>query len=304
MKQYLSVCDVKGNAVEPVDIISCGSPCQDISVAGKRAGMKHVVNGDEETTRSGLFMEAIRIIREMREATDGKQPRFALWENVPGAFSSNKGEDFRVVLEEFIKIADKTASVPMPPKGKWTTAGSILGNGYSITWRTLDAQYHGVPQRRRRVFVVADFGGECAEEILFECCGLPGYPQKSGESGQETAAAVGGSTRSSGCYGIQGSMIGRADRNGPQGNGVNEEVSFTLNTIDRHGVCCKDESHEDPQRDCGSSIQYASGFCTEHSADSRSIGYEEELSPTLRAGVTPAVVHDDGTTCAEEQCPR
>ena len=266
MKHYLNVCDVNGHKIAPVDIISFGSPCQDLSVAGKRAGMKHEDNGDDETTRSGLFMEAVRIIREMREATDGKQPRYALWENVPGAFSSNKGQDFRVVLEELAKVADETASVPMPEKGKWTTAGHILGDGYSICWRTLDAQYHGVPQRRRRIFLVADFDGESAAEILFECCGLPGYSAPSGEPRQEAAAGVAsGLGETSRCFGIQGSMIGRADKNGPQGDGVNEYVSFTLNTIDRHGVCC------------------ASGFCTEHSAKSRTIGYEDERSPTLRA---------------------
>lgn len=281
--------------------------CQDLSVAGKRAGMKHTVNGDEETTRSGLFMEAIRIIREMREATNGKQPRFALWENVPGAFSSHNGQDFRIVLEELAKIADETASVPLPEKGKWATAGSILGDGYSICWRTLDAQYHGVPQRRRRVFLVADFNGECAEEVLFECQGLPGYPQKSGESGQEAAAAVGGGTHPTGCYGIQGSMIGRADRNGPyeplycmatQQGGAEIGENFCPTITASAGLSGNN------QPSSGSTIHQASGFCTEHSANSRSIGYEEELSPTLRAGITPAVVHDNGTTCAEADCPR
>ena len=174
--------------MEAVDVITFGSPCQDLSVAGKRAGMKHEANGDEETTRSGLFMEAVRIIREMREATNGEKPRFAVWENVPGAFSSNKGEDFRVVLEELARIADEAAVIPVPPKGKWTTAGSILGDGYSLAWRVLDAQYHGVPQRRRRIFLVADFAGQCAEEILFECQSLHGNPPQSGQAWQTAAA--------------------------------------------------------------------------------------------------------------------
>lgn len=298
MKHFLNVCNLSGRELVPVDIISFGSPCQDLSVAGKRAGMKHEKNGDDQTTRSGLFMEAVRIIREMREETDGKQPRFALWENVPGAFSSNKGQDFRVVLEELARVKDKTASIPLPDKGKWTGAGSILGVGYSICWRTLDAQYHGVPQRRRRVFLVADFDGESAEKILFKCTGLPGYPPQGREPGEGTAEGIEGSLRAAGCYGIQGSMIGRADKNGPQGNDVNEDVSFTLNTIDRHGVC-----YEDHGTTCAEEGRFprASGFCTEHSAASRSIGYEEEKSPTLRAGITPAVLHDNGTTCAEAQ---
>jgi len=198
MKHYLNVCDVNGAKVEPVDVITFGSPCQDLSVAGKRAGLKHESNGDEETTRSGLFMEAIRIIKEMREEDGIRQlrsgradghirPRFAVWENVPGAFSSNKGEDFRVVLEELARIKDTEISIPMPEKGKWKTAGEIVGDGWSIAWRTLDAQYHGVPQRRRRIFLVADFADECAGEILFECKGLPGYPSESREEGQGIA---------------------------------------------------------------------------------------------------------------------
>ena len=198
MKHYLNVCDVNGATVEPVDLITFGSPCQDLSVAGKRAGLKHESNGDEETTRSGLFMEAVRIIKEMREEDEIRQlrsgrsadfirPRFAVWENVPGAFSSNKGEDFRTVLEELARVKDTEISIPMPDKGKWQPAGEIVGDGWSIAWRTLDAQYHGVPQRRRRIFLVADFADQCAGEILFECKGLPGYPSQSSEKGQGTA---------------------------------------------------------------------------------------------------------------------
>ena len=197
MKHYLNVCDVNGAEVEPVDVITFGSPCQDLSVAGKRAGLKHESNGDEQTTRSGLFMEAVRIIKEMRKEDGFRQlrsgrtdehirPRFAVWENVPGAFSSNKGEDFRVVLEELARIKDAEVSIPMPEKGKWKQSGEIVGDGWSIAWRTLDAQYHGVPQRRRRIFLVADFADECAGEILFECKGLPGYPSESREKGQGT----------------------------------------------------------------------------------------------------------------------
>lgn len=145
MKHLGDISKVKGTEIEPVDIITFGSPCQDLSVAGKRAGLKHEANGDEETTRSGLFMEAVRIIKEMREATNGLYPRFALWENVPGAFSSNKGEDFRIVLEEIVRIAVPTLSVPRPTGGTWLSSGSIVGDSFSVCWRCLDAQYWGVP---------------------------------------------------------------------------------------------------------------------------------------------------------------
>ena len=334
MKHYLNVCDVNGAEVEPVDVITFGSPCQDLSVAGKRAGLKHESNGDDETTRSGLFMEAVRIIKEMRKEDEFRQlrsgrtnqhirPRFAVWENVPGAFSSNKGEDFRVVLEELARIKEAEISIPMPEKGKWKQSGEIVGDGWSIAWRTLDAQYHGVPQRRRRIFLVADFTDECAGEILFECQGLPGYPSQSREKGQGTSrdssesigrtsereciafepglakrdgaenrfvenctptirANMGDNQTAvaytlqirSGCEGggkgpliqtdksacltaaqtqtlfqpfcIQGSVIGRKDENGPQGDGINSDKAFTLNTIDRHAVAygiCSYESN-------------------------------------------------------------
>ena len=218
MKHYLNVCDVNGAEVEPVDVITFGSPCQDLSVAGKRAGLKHESNGDDETTRSGLFMEAVRIIKEMRKEDGFRQlrsgrtdehirPRFAVWENVPGAFSSNKGEDFRIVLEELARIKDAEVSIPMPENGKWKQSGEIVGDGWSIAWRTLDAQYHGVPQRRRRIFVVADFANECAGEILFECKGLPGYPSQSREKGQGTPGDSSESIRESierECIGFDG----------------------------------------------------------------------------------------------------
>lgn len=138
MKHLGDVSKINGAGIEPVDVITFGSPCQDLSVAGQRAGMKHTDNGDEETTRSGLFMEAVRIIKEMRCKTNGKYPTFAIWENVLGAYSSNKGEDFRTVLEELAKI--KEAGVSIPKSAKWLLAGEIVGEGYSIAWRTLDAQ--------------------------------------------------------------------------------------------------------------------------------------------------------------------
>ena len=175
MKHLGDISKINGAEIEPVDIITFGSPCQDLSVAGKRAGLKHAANGDEETTRSGLFMEAVRIIKEMRKATNGQYPTFALWENVPGAFSSNKGEDFKVVCEELIKIVEPSASMPaVPPKG-WNYSDSYVGDGWSLAYRVLDAQYWGVPQRRRRIYLVADFRGERAREVLFEREGLRGY---------------------------------------------------------------------------------------------------------------------------------
>ena len=146
MKHYGNVQTLDGASVEPVDIITFGSPCQDMSIAGKREGL--------DAARSGLFFEAIRIIAEMRVATNGKYPRYIVWENVPGAFSSNKGEDFRCVLESIAKVKDDEAHVPKPQK--WEHAGFILGHGYSISWRLLDAQFWGVPQRR----LVGVFCGE------------------------------------------------------------------------------------------------------------------------------------------------
>ena len=173
VKQLGDVTKINGAEIEPVDIITFGSPCQDLSVAGTRAGLSG--------HRSGLFMEAVRIIKEMREnairTNQPIRPRYAVWENVPGAYSSNKGEDFRVVLEELCKVVDREVSIPRPTKGKWERAGAIVGDaasggGYSVAWRTLDAQYWGVPQRRRRIWLVADFGGESAPEILFKREGL------------------------------------------------------------------------------------------------------------------------------------
>ena len=175
MKHLGDVSKVKGGEIEPVDIITFGSPCQDMSIAGKRAGLKHADMGDDETTRSGLFLEAIRIIKEMREATNGVYPRYAIWENVPGAFSSNKGEDFRTVLDELIKISEPNAVMPAVPQAGWAYADCISGDGWSIAYRVFDAQYWGVPQRRRRIYLVADFRGECAQEILFKRESLRGY---------------------------------------------------------------------------------------------------------------------------------
>ncbi len=203
MIHYGDITKISGYDVPIVDCVTFGAPCQDLSVAGKREGMKHKDKGDEETTRSGLFIDAIRIIKEMRE-NDRKlgrsgefiRPRFAVYENVPGAFSSNKGQDFKIVLEELAKIAQEDAVIPMPPKGKWTTIGAIVGDGWSIAWRVLDAQFWGVPQRRRRIALVADFGGGCAQEILFERKSLR---RDSEESRTERKSA---SADAEGCIGV------------------------------------------------------------------------------------------------------
>ena len=179
MKQYGDITQLNGAELEPVDLIVGGSPCQDLSVAGKRAGL--------EGERSGLFMEMIRLIKEMREKTNGIYPRFALWENVCGAFSSNNGDDFAAVLGEFARIIEPNApDVPCPEEG-WAKAGIILFADGQIAWRTHDAQFWGVPQRRRRISLVADFRGQSASEILFERKGVSGDSFQSGEKGQDTA---------------------------------------------------------------------------------------------------------------------
>lgn len=352
MKHYGDVSALNGADLPPVNIITFGSPCQDMSIAGKRSGL--------DGSRSSLFYEAVRIIKEMRCATNGKYPRFAVWENVPGAFSSNRGEDFRCVLESLCRVRDETVSVTRHER--WTAAGNIVADGFSIAWRVLDAQYWGVPQRRKRIFLVADFDSECAGKILFESEGLSGYSAEGFKAWQRAAAAAEGCTGTAGavclndqggqsieishditatlraethghppcvmdsavyenhsqdtrytgplevaptvsstygmggnnqpfvvedtrcfdvrftsdgtknarhnCYetdtsrtidtggnspdsnqggvavvAVQGSMIGRADKNGPQGSGVNEDVSFTLNTTDRHAVAFSQDSY-------------------------------------------------------------
>ena len=194
MKHLGSVTDIHGGEIDPVDIITFGSPCQDLSVAGKRAGLKHAANGDDETTRSGLFMEAVRIIREMREATNGLYPSFALWENVPGAFSSNKGEDFRTVLTELINIVEPDAFMPPVPKAGWAYADCYRGDGWSLAYRVFDAQYWGVPQRRRRIHLVLDLRGERAREVLFEREGVRGYFAEGRTPWQGVASHPQGST--------------------------------------------------------------------------------------------------------------
>ncbi|MDO5390249.1 MAG: DNA cytosine methyltransferase [Eubacteriales bacterium] len=194
MKHYGDISVLNGAELPPVDIITFGSPCQDMSVAGKRSGL--------DGSRSSLFYEAIRIIKEMRGATDGKYPRYIVWENVPGAFSSNKGQDFRAVLEEVCKVKDAEVSIPFP--GKWENAGRIMGNGYSVAWRQFDAQFWGVPQRRKRIYLVADFAGGGAGKILFESEGLSGYSAEGFRSWQTAAGTSAEGSGETGSYSVDG----------------------------------------------------------------------------------------------------
>lgn len=194
MKHLGSVTEIDGAKIEPVDIITFGSPCQDLSIAGKREGL--------HGNRSGLFNEAIRIVKEMRIATNGEKPRYIVWENVTGAFSSNKGEDFRVVLEEVCKIKDESVSVPKP--NKWNRAGKIMGDNYSVAWRTFDAQFWGVPQRRKRIYLVADFAGGSAGKILFESEGLYRYSAEGFRSWQTAAGNSAECSGGTGSYSVDG----------------------------------------------------------------------------------------------------
>ena len=214
---------ISGVDAPTVDVIVGGSPCQDLSIAGKRAGL--------DGERSGMFMEQIRIIKEMREhdrqlgrTGDMVRPRYMVWENVPGAFSSNKGEDFRIVIEETAKVCDKDASVPMPNGGKWNTSGCILGDGWSIAWRVLDAQFWGVPQRRRRIALVADFGGHSAPEILFVRQSVSRDIEQSIPKGKRTSSNAQGRTGADDtqCITFEPGIASR------EGGHIYENVSGTL----------------------------------------------------------------------------
>ena len=361
MKHLGDVQKINGAEIDPVDVITFGSPCQDMSIAGKRAGLRHEENGDDRTTRSGLFIEAIRIIREMRQATNGKYPAFAVWENVPGAFSSNGGADFKTVLEELASVAQgERVSVPFPEKRRWSNAGEIVGDSFSIAWRVLDAQYWGVPQRRKRIYLVADFAGGRAGKILFERESGSGNPEPREEARQGAAnyasGGAGGSDRveclnpwdsqsirqygingvcptlSSNCsggknrqgicyevsafmggqgskagglgyaeeiaptiksvmsggntvpdvvYALQGNGIDRALTAGCNGAGWRQDVSYTLNTIDRHSVVYPEvartltaEHDSSPCVDRGQNVV---------AIDCRNLNANIEISGTLQA---------------------
>lgn len=303
MKHLGDITKINGAEIEIVDVITGGSPCQDLSIAGKRAGLAGA--------RSGLFMEQVRIVKEMREhdrangrTGDMVRPRFMVWENVPGAFSSNKGRDFAAVLEEIIRIAEPEApDIEVPEKG-WPTWGGYhdeVGGRWSVAWRVHDAQYWGVPQRRRRISVVADFGGDTAGEILFERKSVSGHPAESGaarerlagnaESGASYAVRIRGGCDGGGkgalvqedksgtlgtgndqtIFCLQGNGIDRADTAGCNGKRWREDTSYTLNTIDRPALCA--------------GVNNPAIFCTETQRDcvmpSQAL---TEVASTLRAG--------------------
>lgn len=260
MKHYGDVSRMDGGKIEPVDIITFGSPCQDMSIAGRREGL--------DGSRSSLFYEAVRIVKEMRCATDGKYPRYIVWENVPGAFSSNKGADFQSVLEEVCSVKGYEIDPARP--AKWPAAGEIVADDFSLAWRVFDAQYWGVPQRRKRIYLVADFAGGSAGKILFESEGVSGYTPQGFRPWQGAARAFAEGAGASGCVCLNDQGGSRMD--------VTEDVAATLRA----------ENHGHPP--C---VMGAAGFCTEHSAQARGIGYEKETSPTLRAGTVPAAVYEN-----------
>lgn len=305
MKHLGDVSKVKGGEIEPVDIITFGSPCQDMSIAGKRAGLKHADMGDDETTRSGLFLEAIRIIKEMREATNGVYPRYAIWENVPGAFSSNRGEDFRTVLEEFIRVKEKDAVMPDVPKAGWPYADCYSGNGWSLAYRVFDAQYWGVPQRRRRIYLVADFRGQRAGEILLKPEGLRRNSAQSGTHGQETArcaknsvgTAIGGVDRYNQSFLSGLAQTLRASGGGDctptvlapvavychQGNGIDRAgkcltaYSFDSLSSDRHAVCFPQQAYNKfIQEDIEATLKASGGT---YGGGSENLVAEQSFSP-------------------------
>ena len=327
MKHLGDVTKVNGADIEPVDIITFGSPCQDLSVAGKRAGLKHESNGDDETTRSGLFMEAIRIIKEMRGATNGVYPRFAVWENVVGAFSSNKGEDFRTVLEELIKIVEPTAVMPAVPKNGWPYADSYCGDGWSVAYRTFDAQYWGVPQRRRRIYLVADFGGECAWKILFEREGVQGYFETGRTPWKTIAGDAANRTGTDDCV---GDCVTHTFQNTGQGwwneSGVGTTIrtpcggdstlaNVVVHTVDGNILDDHIAFHllQDPvfSNDvvpcigCGSSahgqasvgVAMCAGFKAGNGAKANGIGWQEQCAPTL--GAAPSGTNQVPAVCAK-----
>ncbi|MCI6574733.1 DNA cytosine methyltransferase [Corynebacterium kozikiae] len=214
------VSKLDGGRVEPVDIITFGSPCQDLSIAGRRAGL--------EGNKSNLFFEAIRVIKEMRDATGGQYPRFAVWENVPGAFSSNKGDDFHDVLKHLTAIIDEQAAAELPRPQRWERAGAIVGDGYSLAWRVLDAQFFGVPQRRRRIFLIADFGSQRAPEILFDPHQLSNSAGQSEEVQQATTTPAGnGAEGTSKAYCLR---MRQGKPGGGKGPLIQTELSGTLAT--------------------------------------------------------------------------
>ena len=262
-----SVTELKGDEIQPVDIISFGSPCQDLSIAGQRKGLKG--------NRSGLFMEAIRIIEEMRLATNGKYPTFIIWENVPGAFSSADGADFRAVLEKVTKT-----SIPMPASGRWATAGMVRGGEVDAAWRVLDAQFWGVPQRRKRIYLVGDFGGQRAGEILFKSESLLGYSAKSKGERAEVAGESTGSLRTENS-GTGGEIIGLDFAHADSVVRTFEDKTPTLlQNMGSAGGQIPCVMHE---------RRTVAGFTYNQGGEGKGLGFGEEKAPTIMTGGRGAV---------------
>lgn len=262
-----SVTELKGDEIQPVDIITFGSPCQDLSIAGQRKGLKG--------NRSGLFMEAIRIIEEMRLATNGKYPTFIIWENVPGAFSSADGADFRAVLEKVTKT-----SIPMPASGRWATAGMVRGGEVDAAWRVLDAQFWGVPQRRKRIYLVGDFGGQRAGEILFKSESLLGYHTK---SKGERAEVAGESTDSL-----------RAENSGTGGEIIGLDFAHADSVVrtfeDKTPTLLQNMGSAGGQIPCVMhERRTVAGFTYNQGGEGKGLGFEEEKAPTIMTGGRGAV---------------
>lgn len=326
MRHLGDITKINGAEIEAVDVITGGSPCQDLSIAGKRAGLAGA--------RSGLFMEQVRIVKEMREhdrangrTGDMVRPRFMVWENVPGAFSSNKGQDFAAVLEEIIRIAEPEApDIEVPEKG-WNTWGGYhdeVGGRWSVAWRVHDAKHWGVPQRRRRISVVADFGGDTAGEILFERKSVSGYLAESGTARERLAGnAESGAGKTEQCltaWDCQSKRIFGTEGESPTlqggvGGGVNNpailcygisayESNAMKSSNPKSGVYVADTSRTldlnggNPACNQGGMAVVCAGFKLGNSEQARSIGYAEEQAPTLNAecgGNKPAVVALDMT---------
>lgn len=274
MRHLGDISKVNGAELEPVDVITFGSPCQDLSVAGKRAGLKHEDHGDDETTRSGLFMEAVRIIKEMRRATDGKRPAYAVWENVPGAFSSNRGEDFRTVLQELIRIVEPEApTLPAPDKNGWPYADLIVGDGWSIAYRTLDAQYWGVPQRRKRIYLVLHLTGERAGEVLFERKGVRGYFEEGRSPWKNLTPCI------ENC----------ADKDNPKAYGVSCHGDGNSRLAEETHYCLTTGGGQPGQ---GFPCVLQQTYVIDQIAGQGEYAKESEINPTLRAGGLGAICYD------------
>ncbi|MEQ2924991.1 DNA cytosine methyltransferase, partial [Ruthenibacterium lactatiformans] len=284
---------LRGAELPPVDIVCGGSPCQDLSIAGLRAGLAGA--------RSGLFMEQLRVIREMRDADRARgrtalavRPRYMLWENVPGAFSSYDGEDFRAVLEETARVAEPDVSIPRPEAGPWKSAGHVLGGNFSIAWAVYDAEFFGVAQRRRRIFLVADLAGHSAAEILFEREGLPGYIAAKRRTWEDIAAAAG---------------IRRADAGGAEGGaGTRALTAYAANGRDEvrpmYGTAATITAHPGLRQE---TILLEREVCLNDQGGMR-MGVSEGVSGTLRAdmgGHPPIVLGSEqgGAEVAFDLCP-